>query len=235
MPTHSACSSFAPVFFPMQGWIHHLARHSVACFLTRGDLYVSWERGKDVFEEELIDADHFVNAGNWMWLSASAFFYQYFRCGACMLGSFLSVLELWDVTLCALEFSTSTLSVGCMMGGMGDCLRAAAACLACSIHDCLKSVYAGRLNSKCTLERVILPRRHRSRRVPRRKDTKFHFWPVPAVLNISDSFLPCRVYSPIAFGKKYDPGKGDVQDPCLAYAVPWAHAVGFVALNLRRF
>ena len=26
-----------------EGWIHHLARHSVACFLTRGDLWVSWE------------------------------------------------------------------------------------------------------------------------------------------------------------------------------------------------
>ena len=28
-----------------EGWIHHLARHSVACFLTRGDLYISWEEG----------------------------------------------------------------------------------------------------------------------------------------------------------------------------------------------
>jgi len=37
------------------GWIHHLARHSVACFLTRGDLYISWERGQEVFEELLID------------------------------------------------------------------------------------------------------------------------------------------------------------------------------------
>ncbi len=37
------------------GWMHHLARHCVACFLTRGDLYVSWENGKDVFEEYLID------------------------------------------------------------------------------------------------------------------------------------------------------------------------------------
>jgi hypothetical protein len=35
--------------------MHHLARHSVACFLTRGDLYVSWEEGKAVFEELLID------------------------------------------------------------------------------------------------------------------------------------------------------------------------------------
>ena len=31
-----------------EGWIHHLARHSVACFLTRGDLWVSWERGQEV-------------------------------------------------------------------------------------------------------------------------------------------------------------------------------------------
>lgn len=38
------------------GWMHHLARHSVACFLTRGDLYISWEEGQAVFEEYLIDA-----------------------------------------------------------------------------------------------------------------------------------------------------------------------------------
>lgn len=25
-----------------EGWIHHLARHAVACFLTRGNLYISW-------------------------------------------------------------------------------------------------------------------------------------------------------------------------------------------------
>uniref|UniRef100_A0A7S3R4Y9 Photolyase/cryptochrome alpha/beta domain-containing protein n=1 Tax=Dunaliella tertiolecta TaxID=3047 RepID=A0A7S3R4Y9_DUNTE len=61
------------------GWMHHLARHSVACFLTRGDLYLSWESGKEVFEELLLDADYFINAANWMWLSASAFFAQYFR------------------------------------------------------------------------------------------------------------------------------------------------------------
>lgn len=48
-----------------QGWMHHLARHSVACFLTRGDLYQSWEGGKAVFEELLIDQDHFLNAANW--------------------------------------------------------------------------------------------------------------------------------------------------------------------------
>ncbi|KAL8572787.1 hypothetical protein ACOMHN_024963 [Nucella lapillus] len=62
-----------------EGWIHHLARHSVACFLTRGDLWISWEEGQKVFEEYLLDADWSLNSGNWMWLSASAFFHQYFR------------------------------------------------------------------------------------------------------------------------------------------------------------
>ena len=32
-----------------------------------------------VFEEYLLDADWSLNAANWMWLSASAFFHQYFR------------------------------------------------------------------------------------------------------------------------------------------------------------
>lgn len=62
-----------------EGWIHHLARHAVACFLTRGDLWISWEEGLKVFEELLLDADWAMNAGNWMWLSASAFFHQFFR------------------------------------------------------------------------------------------------------------------------------------------------------------
>ena len=38
-----------------EGWIHHLARHAVACFLTRGGCYIDWERGAEVFEEWLID------------------------------------------------------------------------------------------------------------------------------------------------------------------------------------
>nr|KYP54012.1 Cryptochrome-1 [Cajanus cajan] len=61
------------------GWMHHLARHSVACFLTRGDLFVHWERGRDVFGRLLIDSDWAINNGNWMWLSCSSFFYQYNR------------------------------------------------------------------------------------------------------------------------------------------------------------
>ncbi|KAE8592239.1 hypothetical protein XENTR_v10018699 [Xenopus tropicalis] len=62
-----------------EGWIHHLARHAVACFLTRGDLWISWEEGQKVFEELLLDADWSLNAGNWQWLSASTFFHQFFR------------------------------------------------------------------------------------------------------------------------------------------------------------
>ena len=31
-----------------EGWIHHFARHAVACFLTRGHLWISWEEGMKV-------------------------------------------------------------------------------------------------------------------------------------------------------------------------------------------
>ena len=63
-----------------EGWIHHLGRHAVACFLTRGDLWQSWEKGADHFESHLLDADYSLNGFNWLWLSCSGFFYQYFRC-----------------------------------------------------------------------------------------------------------------------------------------------------------
>jgi cryptochrome len=63
-----------------EGWIHHLARHSVACFLTRGGCYISWERGAEVFEELLVDHEAACNIGNWQWLSCTAFFAQFFRC-----------------------------------------------------------------------------------------------------------------------------------------------------------
>ena len=64
----------------LEGWIHHLARHCVACFLTRGDLYINWERGMEVFEDLLLDADYALNAGTWLWLSGtSKYFTSYFR------------------------------------------------------------------------------------------------------------------------------------------------------------
>lgn len=62
------------------GWVHHLGRHSLACFLTRGGCYVHWERGADVFAELLLDHEPACNAGNWQWLSCTAFFAQYYRC-----------------------------------------------------------------------------------------------------------------------------------------------------------
>merc|ERR1712072_1183693 len=62
------------------GWLHHLGRHAVACFLTRGDLWQPWMAGAAHFEEELLDADYALNNFNWMWVSCSGFFYQYFRC-----------------------------------------------------------------------------------------------------------------------------------------------------------
>lgn len=64
----------------VEGWIHHLARHAVACFLTRGDLWQHWEEGIKVFELWLLDGDYALNAANWQWLSCSRFFYQYGRC-----------------------------------------------------------------------------------------------------------------------------------------------------------
>lgn len=63
-----------------QGWMHHLGRHAVACFLTRGDLWQSWQHGALHFEAQLLDADYALNGFNWLWLSCSGFFYQYFRC-----------------------------------------------------------------------------------------------------------------------------------------------------------
>ncbi|KAF2477058.1 cryptochrome-2 [Lindgomyces ingoldianus] len=63
-----------------EGWIHHLGRHAVACFLTRGGCYVDWERGAEVFEEWLIDHEAACNIGNWQWLSCTAFYSQFYRC-----------------------------------------------------------------------------------------------------------------------------------------------------------
>ncbi|KAK5732195.1 hypothetical protein LTR17_010772 [Elasticomyces elasticus] len=63
-----------------EGWIHHLARHAVACFLTRGGCYISWERGAEVFEEWLIDHEAACNIGNWQWLSCTAFYSMFYRC-----------------------------------------------------------------------------------------------------------------------------------------------------------
>ena len=62
------------------GWMHHLGRHAVSCFLTRGQLWQHWEQGRDVFDKKLVDADWALNNGNWLWLSGVApFSMPYFR------------------------------------------------------------------------------------------------------------------------------------------------------------
>jgi hypothetical protein len=38
-----------------EGWIHHVCRNSVAIFLTRGGLFLSWERGLKTFFRYVID------------------------------------------------------------------------------------------------------------------------------------------------------------------------------------
>lgn len=54
------------------GFMHHLGRHAVACFLTRGDLWQVWTAGRDVFDRYLLDADWAINNGNWLWLAGVA-------------------------------------------------------------------------------------------------------------------------------------------------------------------
>ncbi|XP_063709618.1 cryptochrome-1 [Culicoides brevitarsis] len=56
-----------------EGWIHHTLRNITATFLTRGALWISWEKGLHHFLKYQLDADWSVCAGNWMWVSSSAF------------------------------------------------------------------------------------------------------------------------------------------------------------------
>lgn len=55
------------------GWIHHLRRHLVADYLTRGKVRADWMIGERWFRHTLVDHDACINRGNWMWLSASEF------------------------------------------------------------------------------------------------------------------------------------------------------------------
>jgi cryptochrome len=62
------------------GWMHHLGRHAVSCFLTRGQLWQNWKYGRDIFERKLVDSDWAINNGNWLWLAGVApFSMPYFR------------------------------------------------------------------------------------------------------------------------------------------------------------
>jgi hypothetical protein len=48
-----------------EGWIHHLARHAVACYLTRGQCYISWERGTEVFDGKTGVLTQFYDRSHW--------------------------------------------------------------------------------------------------------------------------------------------------------------------------
>ncbi len=62
------------------GWMHHLGRHAVSCFLTRGQLWQNWKYGRDIFDKKLLDSDWALNNGNWLWLAGVApFSMPYFR------------------------------------------------------------------------------------------------------------------------------------------------------------
>ena len=62
------------------GWMHHLGRHAVSCFLTRGQLWQNWKYGRDIFERKLVDSDWAINNGNWLWLAGVApFSMPYYR------------------------------------------------------------------------------------------------------------------------------------------------------------
>ena len=56
-----------------EGWTHNIVRNALSMFLTRGDLWLSWEHGLKFFLNYMIDSDWAVCAGNWMWVSSSAF------------------------------------------------------------------------------------------------------------------------------------------------------------------
>ena len=57
-----------------EGWAHFLARQSIAVFLTRGYLWVSWVHGKDFFQEFMLDFELPVSSLCWMQSSCSGFF-----------------------------------------------------------------------------------------------------------------------------------------------------------------
>ncbi len=57
-----------------EGWVHFLARQTIAVFLTRGYLWVSWVRGKEFFQEFMIDFELPVSTVCWMQSSCSGFF-----------------------------------------------------------------------------------------------------------------------------------------------------------------
>lgn len=58
----------------LEGWAHFLMRQSIAVFLTRGYLWVSWVQGKEFFQEFMLDFELPVSSVCWMQSSCSGFF-----------------------------------------------------------------------------------------------------------------------------------------------------------------
>jgi cryptochrome len=57
-----------------EGWAHYIARQSIAVFLTRGYLWINWERGKEFFQEFMLDFELPLSTVCWMQSSCSGFF-----------------------------------------------------------------------------------------------------------------------------------------------------------------
>ena len=57
-----------------EGWAHYVARKSLAIFLTRGYLWVSWVFGREFFQDVMLDYEMPVSAVCWMQDSCSGFF-----------------------------------------------------------------------------------------------------------------------------------------------------------------
>ena len=57
-----------------EGWAHFLGRQSIAVFLTRGYLWLSWVLGKEFFQEFTLDYEQPLAAVSWMQSSCSGFF-----------------------------------------------------------------------------------------------------------------------------------------------------------------
>ena len=54
---HQGCTGFPWIDAVMrqlriEGWIPHVARLAVGCFLTRGCLWINWEEGYKVWKDE---------------------------------------------------------------------------------------------------------------------------------------------------------------------------------------
>lgn len=57
-----------------EGWAHYVARKSLAIFLTRGYLWISWVFGKEFFQDVMLDFEMPVTCVCWMQDSCSGFF-----------------------------------------------------------------------------------------------------------------------------------------------------------------